>query len=391
MEYSILPAIVIVGYKRTDSIFRLYQSIVNARYPSEDIHIVVSLDQSENTDEIIDRIQSLDWKHGDLEFRVNNPGLGLKEHILQCGSYSSEYGAVIILEDDLLVSPNYYVYACEALNKYADSDDIAGISLYSHSWSGYSQSHFIPQNNGFDTYFGQFSITWGPCWTAKQWSCFIKWYDEHTLLSEENLDLPRKIDSWGDNSWGRYFAKYIVSEGKYYVIPYVSHLTNFSETGEHCKQSNAVFQVQLENFIESKNYVFPDFKQGIKYDMFFERVPDESMCIAGIDGREICFDLNGIRRTNMGKKYVLTMEKLKGFKTLCSYGILMRPIENNVIYGCPGNDIFLYELPEEKVFLSHKRNLHRAVYEMYGADWRTTLSYTIIRIIQLINYVIRER
>ena len=50
--------------------------------------------------------------------------------MLQCGDISYEYGSVIVLEDDLFVSPFFYKYAVEAQEFYRDDNRIGGISLY---------------------------------------------------------------------------------------------------------------------------------------------------------------------------------------------------------------------------------------------------------------------
>ena len=46
------------------------------------------------------------------------------------GKLLNDYDALIVLEDDITVSPYYYQYACQTIAQYQDDERIAGISLY---------------------------------------------------------------------------------------------------------------------------------------------------------------------------------------------------------------------------------------------------------------------
>ena len=386
-RYEILPAIVVVGYNRKESIIRSMEKIKKARYPEGQINLIVSLDYSERTDDILTTLKDYVWEYGTFQINVNNPKLGLKEHILKCGDLSNQYGAVIILEDDIVVSKNFYIYTCEAIKKYDNSDFVAGIALYSHKWNGYSSTEFMPQNNGYDAFLGQFSITWGQCWTKRQWSCFREWYKNNSIFPTENIELPKLIDTWGEKSWGKYFVKYIVQMQKYYVIPYVAHSTNFSELGEHSQSISTSHQVMLEAFESTKKYVFPEFDSAVKYDVFFERVLDKKREIHGINIADICIDLNVLKRTANGCRYWLTTAIAPAIELVASFGLYTRPIEDNVINEYEGEGIYLYRIPDGKDIkdISIKENYKRVNYELYGIGRRQLVKYLINEAVQLIK------
>lgn len=366
----IKPAIVAVGYNRPDSMKRLLQSVCAADYPCDGITLIVSIDQCEMSDSVEAAARSVEWTHGPLCVVRYPERQGLRNHILHCGDFSQEYGAVIILEDDLWVAPSFYKFAMDAVDRYHDDEKLAGIALYSHSWNGYAGQPFLPARNGFDAYFGQFSITWGQCWTSEQWSGFRNWYQEHEdRLPADNYDLPASISDWGDRSWGKYFVSYIVEKDLYYLVPYASLSTNFSELGEHNSRRSTIHQVPLME-ASSVEFRFPDFSDAIKYDVFFERIFSPNHIVAGISGSEIACDFYASKRRIRNKPYLLSAQNLP-YKKLATFGLELRPIEANALQGVAGNDLFLYKLSEGECSLKPARiNRTLANYYLYGFNWR---------------------
>ena len=371
------PVIVAVGYNRIDSLLRLLDSLETAVYPCDDITLYVSLDHSGMEESVIKAVEQTPWTHGKRIIRKHTGQLGLRKHILECASLSEQYGSVIILEDDLVVAENFYSYTVQALDYYGDQNMIAGISLYSHAWNEHGDYHFMPQQNGYDTYLGQFSCTWGQCWTNKQWNRFKAWYDEHENRLGENKNIPVDVENWGDKSWGKYFVYFMVENGLYYVMPYVALSTNCSELGEHNGIKNASYQVMLMESAD-KQYRFPDIDTAVKYDIFFERV-FSSISISGIPCEDICINLNGLKRTNERRNYLITPVPESRFKPVDSFELQFRPIEKNLTMNCKGNDLFMYQVSEsnELIELTPKgdRSLQRATYEIYNSGWMKAFRY----------------
>lgn len=368
----IKPAIVAVGYNRPEAMKRLLTSISNAYYEMDDITLIVSIDECDKSNEVENAARSVEWKHGERIIRRFSERQGLRRHIIQCGDLSQKYGAVIILEDDLVVAPSFYQYTFEAINFYRDEPRITGISLYSHGWNGYAGLEFVPAKNQYDTYLGQYSISWGQCWSHVHWKGFKGWYEKNEgKLPSRNLRMPASILTWSDHSWGKYFASYIAENELYYVVPYTSLTTNFSEIGQHCSQADSSHQVSLMTGIK-KNYSFPQIDDAIKYDMFFERELS-GISVSGIDGSEICVDLNISKHSTLDKRYLLSPEKYD-FKKISSFSMVMHPIDANVICHIPGDDIFLYDCEKTDVSLKENRfNWKRLNYDMYGYWWNMLL------------------
>lgn len=370
---SIRPAIVAVGYNRPAAMQRLLSSIGNAALPVDDVTLIVSIDHSDGQDAVRAVAEAFPWAHGEKIVRCFETRQGLRKHILACGAYAETYGAVILLEDDLIVAPGFYQYVYDALAFYGDDPRLAGVSLYSHAWNGYADVQFIPAHNAFDTYLGQYSITWGQCWTKAQWRRFTDWYAAHGNDISQYYDrMPGDIPTWPATSWGKYFVAYLLTNDLYYVIPYVSLSTNCEEIGQHAEGGSDAHQVMLLSGI-GKRYAFAPIDEAIRYDLYFERVGlDASAC--GIDGGDVCVDLNGQKNATFGKRYLLSA-KTYALPVVRSFGMRMRPVEANIEYGIEGNDIFLYDAKDGLPAPISDNDDRRLRYELYRLDWRRLLPY----------------
>lgn len=125
-------AIITVGYNRPDSMQQLLNTVVNADYENDKVDLIISIDKGERQSEIIRVAENIKWSYGEKKIRAFSERQGLRNHIIQCGDMTEYYDAVVVLEDDLMVSKYYYTYVKQALAFYCDDCKIAGISLYKH-------------------------------------------------------------------------------------------------------------------------------------------------------------------------------------------------------------------------------------------------------------------
>ena len=65
----IKPAIVAVGYNRPEGIRRLLESIGRAKYECDNIPLIVSIDESNKSDEVEKVAQDFTWAYGTKEIR----------------------------------------------------------------------------------------------------------------------------------------------------------------------------------------------------------------------------------------------------------------------------------------------------------------------------------
>lgn len=336
-KYKDKIAIVTVGYNRLHGLKRLLDSIDRAHFKDNDIPLVISIDASGN-ESLYEFVRNYQWNHGQKYVNIESERLGLKKHIFQCGDLTEYFKGIILLEDDLFVSPEFYNYATASLEKYDNDENVAGIAFYSNEFNGFVGLPFHPLNNGSDCFAMQSVCSWGQMWNERMWSCFKKWL----VKWDENFapfDMPETIKNW-TRAWSKYFYAYIVANEKYFIFPFVSLTTNFNDgAGEHGSSSSPSVQVHLQ--YGHKEYHLSTFPELVKYDIYQQNISLYEKI--GLTKEELSLDLYG-QKLSDGKsaKYILSTQQLD-MKVVKSYALKMRPIELNILEDISGNGIYLYE------------------------------------------------
>lgn len=361
-------AIIVVGYNRMDGLKRLLNSVVNANYPDTNIPLVISIDCSNNTD-VYNFVRNFQWPHGPLYVNIQKERLGLKNHIFQCGDLTEYFKGVILLEDDIYVSPDFYNYTLAAIEKYCDEEKIAGISLYNEERNGYIGLPFQPLNNGYDVYAWQTISSWGEAWTDTMWGNFRKWlleWDEDF----DSIPMPSVIKTWS-KAWSKYYYAYIISKDLYYLFPYCSLSTNFNDVGGENGGGGSLVQVSLQN--GCRDYNMPDFTALVKYDVFQQNI--ELYDVLGLDKKDVCLDLYGMTYGEIKpKRYVLSV-KMMDFEIVRSYSLSLRPIELNVINAIDGKGIYLYDTSRKSAKSKGQYSDNFIAYYIKGFNIKLILRY----------------
>ena len=359
--------IVIAAFNRDQTLVRLLSSLAQSHY-SEPVTLIISIDGG-GPESVKTVARDFDWKFGAKEVIEHPENMGLRDHILACGSLAKKYDGIILLEDDLYVSPWFYEYTLAALAFYKDCSSICGVSLYSYRYNETSLLPFLPLHDGSHTYFLQVPCSWGQAWLKGHWIAFESWYADHCDIDyKDDPTLPSQVARWPATSWKKYFFKYMVEQYKYVVYPVCSYTTNFGDQGQHQKRSN-LYQVPiiLEN---TAQYVFLRFEESlIKYDAWHELLPE---CLNRLSGGVFDFDfsvdLHGTkRRESYTGEYVFTSKKCTSY--INSFGRRMVPVEMNVINQISGNDLYLAQIEMiedygtiDDYILKRARNIENQMY-----------------------------
>ncbi|MCR4738894.1 MAG: glycosyltransferase [Lachnospiraceae bacterium] len=339
-------AVVIIAYEREASLRRLLDSVSKALYPEDtDIPLVISVDKG-NNDAVRALAESFEWKHGEKRVIAHDTRLGLKAHVLKCGDLCRDYGSVILLEDDLFVSPGYYLYTAEALRSAGDDERVGGISLYDHLLNVHAREPFYAIDDGYDNYYMQFASSWGQAYNVRMWNGFRNWLSENDNKDISGTDMPKNVSGWSDKSWLKYNIRYLIDKDMFFLYPRVSLTTNFMDEGEHSDRTNTDLQVPLMCG-KKTGYRFssPDNSMAV-YDAFFENLHLKKILAEALDKgeKEVTVDIYGTKETGKTEgRYLLTSKSLAK-KVIKSYGRYLRPADANIIFDMRGNDIFLYDL-----------------------------------------------
>lgn len=353
-------AIVVITYNRLNSLKRLIDSLLRAKY-DESVNLIISIDRSEIFEQVYDYASKILWSHGDVEIKVAEQRLGLKKHVMQCGELLNQYEHIVVLEDDLYVSPGFYQYTKEMISKYSNDENIAGISLYNYPRNQYANLPFTPQLDQYDIYFMKIASSWGQVWSRQKWDKFLEWYNANPSIDE--LHIPEHIKLWGNKSWLKYHHAYCAAENKYFVYPRMALSTNFSEPGEHASL-DSTYQVELLNDVKS-NYRVPNFFDNtIRYDEFFENENIKEY----ISFEDVTIDLYGKKYRHT--RYVLTTKQLHK-KIIETYALRMKPWELNVINNIDGEGVYLYDITknERNIFLFNKVDFTKYIFKLNSPRW----------------------
>ena len=327
-------AIVVVGYNKPKGLMRLLNCIDSAYYELDNVPLVLSIDASGNED--VYRIaREFNWHHGKKYVNIETERLGLKNHIFQCASLTKYFKGVIILEDDLFVSPYFYHYSQKALDRYGDDKKIAGISLYQEETNGYVGLPFQALVNQYDAYAWQTVCSWGEVWNERMWNEFQNWLEKWDG-NFEPIDMIGKIKRW-PRAWSKFYYAFIISTDKYFIYPYQALSTNFNDAGgEHGGGDTSIVQVSLIQ--GKKDYQFGDFKDLVKYDVYSQNLSIPEWL--NISKDDITVDFYGLKDVYNGH-YILTPFDLP-YKRVKGFSLSMRPWEMNIKEGIEGDDINLF-------------------------------------------------
>lgn len=189
----------------------------------------------------------------------------------------NEYGKVIVLEDDLIISDNFLCYMNRALNFYENNNDIWSIS-------GYNLPINIPDDYEYDVYLSYRASSWGWAtwkdrwseidWEIKDYEQFINSKSRQKLFNRGGNDMTRmlknqmngEIDSWAIRWCYNQFKK-----KAYTIYPVKSKVQNIGMDGsgthykasdkEQVKLDSGNSKVKLTNNLELNNKILTEFKK----------------------------------------------------------------------------------------------------------------------------------
>ncbi len=337
MKYN--PVIVIAAYNRPESLKRLLYSISLAKQIT-DTKLIISIDKNDSGDQSVRNIaHAFNWTFGEKEVICHEKRMGLKNHILLCGDLSIKYGSVIMLEDDLFVSPYFHEYACQALEYYDRDSVIAGISLYSQPVEDITELPFTAIHDGSDVYFMQFPSSWGQAWSADQWKAFRTWFD--TRPDIKSIPISDVILNWPESSWKKHFTAYLAATNKYFVYPRVSLSSNFNDPGtNYASLINHDGQAVLR--LQGSPYRFADLATSFSvYDSYFELLPEHVKKLnPELESYSFEMDLYGNKNSDtIQTPYFITSKDarnpVRGFKRS------LKPHDMNVALNLEGDDLLL--------------------------------------------------
>ncbi|WP_237134315.1 glycosyltransferase [Pseudohongiella sp. O18] len=194
-----LAPVVFFCYKRLDETQRAIESLA-ANYLAKQTSIYIFSDgpkSSSDEDKVVQvrkYIRQISgFKNVLVEEAESNKGLAASV-IQGVDKVLVKYNKVIVLEDDLITSPNFLDFMNQALNAYQDNTNVLSVSGFSLSLPGLSKRY----EEGIDAYLGYRASSWGWGTWADRWRD-VDW--DITYNSEFPLSpgLRRRLELGGSD------------------------------------------------------------------------------------------------------------------------------------------------------------------------------------------------
>jgi hypothetical protein len=326
-----MKAIAIPCFDRPGTVRRLLNSLTIANYDAE-VALVFCVDHS-GSNAVADVAKDFDWPHGPKVVHLHSQNIGLRKNIIFCGDLTSHYEAVVVLEDDSVVSQDFMRYVDATSDFYNDDSLVAQISLYAYDYDELCYDRFCPAHSGLDVYLMSWASSRGQFWTRRQWSQFRDWYDEHCDSSLEEFDIPAVVKRWPASSWKKYFIAFLADTKRYTLYPYHGYATNYGDTGENFRQNpQPLVQVQLAIEAPSSFRLCKGADIYVRYDAFFQPLPSFlNRLNPKLADFDYSVDCNASRNLEeISTPFLLSARDLSGEPVL-QFGNGLLPVELNVL------------------------------------------------------------
>ncbi|RZC76954.1 hypothetical protein C5167_001079 [Papaver somniferum] len=255
----------IITQNRASSLLRLLNSLKNAYYLGDDIPISFNMDSKVDA-ETIRLVNSFEWPHGTKTFRRRIIQGGLIRAVSESWYPASDDDFGLLLEDDIEVSPYYYLWIKYVLLAYhydpqVSLPELSSISLYTprlvevvKERPKWNATEFFKNIHPNTPYLHQLPCSWGAVFFPKQWREFYVYMNMR--FTEDAKTNPVQIPKSRTNGWQASWKKFLID--MMYLRGYVSLYPNFPnqasfstnhmEPGAHISAKDNVLKHKIEDF-----------------------------------------------------------------------------------------------------------------------------------------------
>ncbi|KAK6926781.1 hypothetical protein RJ641_008500 [Dillenia turbinata] len=224
----------IITQNRVKSLTRLLNSLKNAYYLGDEIPISFNMD-SRVDEATIKLVGTFDWPHGPKTLRRRIIQGGLIRAVSESWYPASDDDYGLLLEDDIEVSPYYYLWIKYVLLAYhydpqVSLPELSSISLYTpriievvKERPKWNPTEFFKHIHPHTPYLHQLPCSWGAVFFPKHWREFYVYM--HMRFTEDAKKNPVQIPKSRTNGWQASWKKFLID--MMYLRGYVSLYPNF--------------------------------------------------------------------------------------------------------------------------------------------------------------------
>lgn len=261
--------IVVFGFNRPDALQNTINSLLqNTEAKFSDLYVFVDgpreekVGEQEKVDEVREYVKSIKGFHTiHYFFSDNNKGLA-NSIIYGVSKIVNEYGKVIVVEDDLVLMPNFLNYINQGLDYYENNQQVMSIC-------GHSCKIKIPNDYPYDAYLFTRSSSWGWGTWKDRWN-LVDWQldnwkevvaNRKAFVKSQGSDVFKMLRDWkmGKNhSWAIRFCYSQFVYKRLSVIPNKSLVNNegFNGDGTNCRKYSR-FKFELNDNKDNIIFRFP--------------------------------------------------------------------------------------------------------------------------------------
>ncbi|CAL9203281.1 unnamed protein product [Musa hybrid cultivar] len=255
----------IITQNRAASLQRLLRSLQNAYYLGDEVRLSFNMD-SKVDEETLKVVGSFQWAQGPKFIRRRIIQGGLIRAVSESWYPSSDDEFGLLLEDDIEVSPYYYLWIKYALLAYhydpqVSLPELSSISLYTprlvevvKERPKWNATEFFKNIHPNTPYLHQLPCSWGAVFFPRQWREFYAYMNAR--FTEDAKQNPVQIPKSRTNGWQASWKKFLID--MMYLRGYVSLYPNFPnqasfstnhmEPGAHISAKDNVVKHKKEDF-----------------------------------------------------------------------------------------------------------------------------------------------
>lgn len=255
MKIEQYAPLVVFVYNRPEHTKRLLESINNLKEaPHTKMYVFSDQAKDEKDKEKVDEVRRLldAFASGEsnfckVEVRKAEKNKGLADSIIEgVTDIIAQYGRVIVLEDDLIVSTDFLRYMNQALDYYKFNSDVWAIS-------GYTFPMKSLRNYNHDVYFSGRGCSWGwgtwidrwitVDWQVSDYATFKHNWKSRQKFAKWGVDLPEMLDAYMEgeiHSWAIRWCYAAFKQEKVTVYPVKSRVSNCGTDGTGTNYTTSV-------------------------------------------------------------------------------------------------------------------------------------------------------
>lgn len=273
--------IVVFGFNRPDALKNTIVSLLNNEEAKfSDLFVFVDgpregkVGEKEKVKEVREYVKSITgFKSLHYTFSENNKGLA-DSIIRGVSEVINQYDRVIVLEDDLVLMPNFLNFLNQGLDYYENNQKVMSVC-------GHSCKVQTPADYPYDAYFFTRSSSWGWATWKDRWN-LVDWElnnwdkvvaNRKAFVNSEGSDVFKMLNDWKcgrNHSWAIRFCYAQFIQKKLSVIPNKSLVDNegFGGDGTNCKRYSR-FKFELDEREERLIFRLP--KKASLHPSFYKQ------------------------------------------------------------------------------------------------------------------------